>query len=1224
MYSVRRIFALAVLPLFFVGLLGLLLGCGASPSDFDPPGDIPQQPEQPDSDDPPRDEEEDPPPDDDPDLNDPQEDELNQPPLANAGTDRYVYEGESVPLDGTRSLDPEGEPLTYSWTQVSGPKGTLHNATSDLCTFDAPEVDADSVLIIQLEVSDGYDTDTDTVAVTVLNLTDGQSSGPVADAGPDQVVGAADVVLLDASASRGDGYGSLGFEWTQIDGLEVTLDDPFRATTTFVAPTVAQEVELVFEVRVTQNGKSAVDQTRVTVVPDGSGGSGGGGGGGGSGNSPPTVSDQNASTERGVGLTLTLRGRDADNNDLTFEIVSAPTGGDLGALDNSQRSTATVAYTPDDDFTGTDSFTFRANDGTDDSNTATFFISVSGGPLVSDQDEYTLESTGVQITLEGSDPEGDDLTFFIETEPGDGSLGALDNSAPSSATVTYTPGANFSGTDSFTFYASDGSEESVTATVEVTVYPTVEFTINPIEGQRPLNVTGAARTRNGAPLPEGTYTWTFDEAKDSGSMNTHKQRTRTFSTAGVHTIALSIALTGIVGEVACHEAQTGRAQAEATVRPTVQGYVRNGSGQPVSGVTVSASNGGSTSVTDGSGQYIVHVPYQWSGTVTPERSGYTFNPVSRTFDTTTSDRSNENFTASGENVPPDADAGPDQYVVDADGDGSESVRLDGRGSRDSDGTIVSYEWFDNGNRIATGQRPSVTLAVGRYTIRLTVTDDRGLTDSDTVNIEVAAAGAGSRYFVDGDDVNASDSNPGTEASPFKTIQRAADLVNPGDTVVIKAATYPVPSGRNYVVYLTRSGISGAPITFEAFGDGEVILDGTGGSGTVFYVDGNSRSVDHLVIRGLTVTKGNLHGLYLRNCNYVLVERCRFTHNQGHGVAIFSGGYASGGSYQTVQRCEIAYNVLSGIRAGNNLTHAMPHHVTIQYNHIHHNVNEDTPGNTDGIGCSGTGNDYSVVRGNVIHDNSDDGIDIGQGAKFHLVEGNVIFSHNYPGGDGSGLKMGTYESNLTPGGGHTVRYNVIFGNKNRAFDLAGNYRETSAKPEPIVLYNNTTFDHPKDLIYMEEGDIILRNNIAWDVDNGTYWSCRLRGHEGNKPEADSDYNLWKDRYIKDWDQRLRTDLDGRSTDRNPQFRDPENLTVVTDLDSSEFGRVQGLELLQGSPAIDAGVEMHAELQRLLDAAQRAGKQTWVDALTVALQYLPGPMPFNGSAPDIGALESNGIN
>ena len=85
---------------------------------------------------------------------------------------------------------------------------------------------------------------------------------------------------------------------------------------------------------------------------------------------------------------------------------------------------------------------------------------------------------------------------------------------------------------------------------------------------------------------------------------------------------------------------------------------------------------------------------------------------------------------------PNSLAGIDQTVTDSDSSGSENVILDGSASTDSDGTIVSYVWTENGTQIATGMTPTVDLAVGAHTITLTVTDDDGLTATDDVTVNV--------------------------------------------------------------------------------------------------------------------------------------------------------------------------------------------------------------------------------------------------------------------------------------------------------------------------------------------------------------------------------------------------------------------------------------------------------------------------------------------------------
>ena len=95
------------------------------------------------------------------DANDP----INNPPVANAGSDRTVTVGNTAQLDGTGSKDPDGESLTYAWSIASQPTGStatlvgLGTATPKLTP------DLAGTYTIQLEVSDGTATDTDQVKV---------------------------------------------------------------------------------------------------------------------------------------------------------------------------------------------------------------------------------------------------------------------------------------------------------------------------------------------------------------------------------------------------------------------------------------------------------------------------------------------------------------------------------------------------------------------------------------------------------------------------------------------------------------------------------------------------------------------------------------------------------------------------------------------------------------------------------------------------------------------------------------------------------------------------------------------------------------------------------------------------------------------------------------------------------------------------------------------------
>jgi len=140
------------------------------------------------------------------------------------------------------------------------------------------------------------------------------------------------------------------------------------------------------------------------------------------------------------------------------------------------------------------------------------------------------------------------------------------------------------------------------------------------------------------------------------------------------------------------------------------------------------------------------------------------------------------------NVPPTADAGGDQNVTDSDDNGTEDVTLDGSGSSDSDGAIVSYVWEENSSQIATGVSPVVTLSVAVHTIDLTVTDDDDATDTDSVVVTVNAYVGGSVYYLDivnGDDIT----GDGSSGSPWQTLAKAQAVGVAGDTFILAAGNY---------------------------------------------------------------------------------------------------------------------------------------------------------------------------------------------------------------------------------------------------------------------------------------------------------------------------------------------------------------------------------------------------------------------------------------------------
>lgn len=164
-----------------------------------------------------------------------------------------------------------------------------------------------------------------------------------------------------------------------------------------------------------------------------------------------------------------LGGIDNDGDALDFRLVSQAGKGSVQITD---RLTGAFTYTPNADASGSDSFHFLVNDGHVDSNLALVNIVVDGvndapraadaGPLSTPEDQALLGN------LSGSDPDGDTITYVLVSQPASGTVTLTDAATGS---FTYTPRADLSGSDSFTFKVRDGELESAPATVALTITP---------------------------------------------------------------------------------------------------------------------------------------------------------------------------------------------------------------------------------------------------------------------------------------------------------------------------------------------------------------------------------------------------------------------------------------------------------------------------------------------------------------------------------------------------------------------------------------------------------------------------------------------------------------------------------------------------------------------------------------------------------------------------------
>ncbi|MEU6401516.1 sigma-70 family RNA polymerase sigma factor [Streptomyces sp. NPDC046985] len=216
------------------------------------------------------------------------------------------------------------------------------------------------------------------------------------------------------------------------------------------------------------------------------------------------------------------------------------------------------------------------------------------------------------------------------------------------------------------------------------------------------------------------------------------------------------------------------------------------------------------------------------------------------------------------------------------------------------------------------------------------------------------------YFVS---AGGSDSNPGTSAgSPFRTLQKTADLAGPGDVVAVMNGTYTEPRKGSNVLTVTRSGRPGAPITFMAYpGHRPVLHPKTAWNGISVY------GASYIVIKNLEV-EGNNAALSLAdaersssktdptyNTNCISVEKNRESGAFPHHVDIIGN---------LVHDC-----------AGGGISAIEADHVDITGNHVYSNawytvygssgISVLTPRDTDG----GDPRTYKIrITGNRVHDN----------------------------------------------------------------------------------------------------------------------------------------------------------------------------------------------------------------------------------------------------------------
>ncbi len=182
----------------------------------------------------------------------------------------------------------------------------------------------------------------------------------------------------------------------------------------------------------------------------------------------PTANAQSVSVAFNTPKAITLTGSDPDSPPLTltYAISANPAN---GMLSNFNPATGAVTYTPNPGYHGTDGFTFTVTNGTNISTAATVTLNVAPGtPTANPQPVIVNENSPTALTLTGSDPDSPPLplTYAISANPVNG---MLSNFNPATGAVTYTPNPGYTGSDSFKFTVSNGTNVSQAATVSINV-----------------------------------------------------------------------------------------------------------------------------------------------------------------------------------------------------------------------------------------------------------------------------------------------------------------------------------------------------------------------------------------------------------------------------------------------------------------------------------------------------------------------------------------------------------------------------------------------------------------------------------------------------------------------------------------------------------------------------------------------------------------------------------
>ena len=462
------------------------------------------------------------------------------------------------------------------------------------------------------------------------------------------------------------------------------------------------------------------------------------------GNNPPGTDNQFATTAEDIPGDITLNAVSANASPtFTYTIVSAPAHGVLSG------SGPTFTYTPAQDFHGADSFTFKVNDGSHDSNTSTVNITVTevnDAPVATNDSASTNEDSHVDLSaidLANNDSSGpaDESTQLLTVTSVSVTANTHGTVSLSNGIVTYTPDPNFNGAASFEYQVCDNGNtngspdpQCTTGLVNVTVNPVNDAPSASSQSVTTNSNTPVAITLTGNDLETATAALVFEVSvgpahgslSGSGANLTYTPNT---NYSGPDSFQFTVR---DAGDSSAAPLTSAAATVSITVIDTVAPVlnapanvtVNTGAGATTCGAVVTQAQLGTATATDNAGSVSIARSGVPAGNVFPV--GTTTISYTATDDAGNSSTASQTVTVIDNTAPTVTAPAPT------------SASADGTGHATIPNVVAGTTASDNCGPVTVTQSPlaGTVVGVGAHLITITATDAAGNTSTATTTFTV--------------------------------------------------------------------------------------------------------------------------------------------------------------------------------------------------------------------------------------------------------------------------------------------------------------------------------------------------------------------------------------------------------------------------------------------------------------------------------------------------------